>query len=94
MPNPANSGPETPSERPEDALAVASDAAEASEKAARGAHLDATAAPAPLAPLGVGLGSAAPRAPGPSDPKRRSSGDPGNRAEASDRDAAGNGTNA
>ena len=57
-------------------------------KTPREAPLRAAAA-RPLARLGAGLRSAAPQAPGPSDPKRRSSPDPGNRAEASARDAAG-----
>ena len=45
--------------------------------------------PAALAPLGAGLRSATPQAPGPSDPKRRSSPDPAIRGEASARDALG-----
>jgi integrase len=49
------------------------------------------AAPALLAPPGARLRSAAPEAPRPSDPKRRSSADPGNRAEASASDALGSG---
>ena len=83
-------GPEGPPGRaPEDARrTVASDAAEASEKAARSADLQ-RSRPCPARPLGAGLRSAVPEAPGPSDPKRRSSPDPGNRAEASTGDASG-----
>ena len=62
--------------------------AEASEHAARSAGSHA-AAPRPLARLGAGLRPAAPQAPGPSDPKRRSSADPGDRTEASTSDASG-----
>ena len=88
MPNARNFGPVGASERPEDALAVASDAAEASENLVRAASLS-EGSPAPLALFGVGLRSAALEAPGPSDPKRRSSADPGNRAAASAGDASG-----
>src|ERR1700722_11537221 len=65
-----------------EALAIA----EASANAARSPRSDAAAARA-LAQLGARLGSAAPQAPGPSDPKRRSFPDPGTRAEASARAA-------
>ena len=82
-----NSALKAPRKRPEDALAVASDAAEASENAARSAP--AATAARPLAPVGSALRPAAPQAPGPSDPKRRSSADPGDRPEASASDAAG-----
>jgi integrase len=75
-----------PSTRPEWAGKEASEIAKVSGNAARSARSDAAAAPAPLA---AGLRSAALEAPGPSDPKRRSSADPGNRAEASASDAAG-----
>jgi integrase len=77
-----------PSERPKDTLAVAYDAAEASENVVRAASLS-EGSLVSLALFGAGLRPAAPQAPGPSDPERRSSADPGNRAEASDRDAAG-----
>jgi integrase len=60
--------------------------AEASETAARSAPAAAAAA-RPLPRLGAGL--RAPQAPGPSDPKRRSSADPGDRAEASASDGSG-----
>ena len=73
---------------PEDAGGDAPQTAEASENAARSAGSHA-AAPRPLARLGAGLQSAAPQALAPSDPKRRSSGDPGNRAEAVANDASG-----
>jgi integrase len=63
--------------------------AEASENAAPSAPSDAATAPALLAPLGAGLRSAAPQAPGPSDTKRRSFPDPANRAEASASGASG-----
>jgi integrase len=81
-------GPVGPSERPEDAPRGAHAPAEASEKAARRSIGD---APAQVAPVGAGLRSAAPQAPGPSDPTRRSSPDPGNRAEASASAASGSG---
>ena len=79
-------GPQGAGTAPEDAANDALGAAEASETAARRSS---AAAPAPLDAIGAGLGSAAPQAPGPSDPKRRSFPDPGNRAEASARDASG-----
>ena len=63
--------------------------AEASENAVRSAGSDAAAAVAPRVRLGAGMCSAAPQAPEPSEPKRRPSADPGNRAEASARDAEG-----
>jgi integrase len=78
-------GPEGSRRRPEDAPRGAHAPAEASEKAARRSSGD---APAEVATLGAGLRSAAPQAPGPSDPTRRSSPDPGNRAEASATDAS------
>jgi integrase len=81
-------GPVGPSERPKDTLAVASDAAEASENVVRAASLS-EGSLVSLALFGAGLRPAAPQALGPLDPEPRSSGDPGNRAEASDRDAAG-----
>ena len=81
-------GPEDSRRTPEGAGGDALQTAEASENAARRARSD-VAAPAPLAGLGAGLRSAAPQAPGPSNPKRRSSADPGNRAEASASDASG-----
>jgi integrase len=86
--NDRNFGPMAPSERPEDALAVASDVAEASENVVRAANLS-QGSPVPLAPLGAGLRSAAPQARGPSDPTRRSFPDPGNRTEASASGASG-----
>ena len=89
MPNAANSASETTTARPKDAPEATFDAAEASENAARGVRLDATAAAALLAPPGARLRSTAPQAPGPPDPKRRSSADPGNGAEASASDASG-----
>ena len=73
---------------PEGAGGDAPQTAEASENAARSAGSHA-AAPRPLAPLGAGLRPAAAQSPGPSDRKRRSSADPGNRAEASASDASG-----
>jgi hypothetical protein len=79
-------GPEDAGTAAEDAAKDALEAAEASENAARSARSDAAAA-RPLARLGAGL--RAPQVPGPSDPKRRSSADPGDRAEASARDASG-----
>ena len=81
-------GPVGPSERPKDTLAVASDAAEASENVVRAASLS-EGSLVSLALFGAGLRPAALQALGPLDPEPRSSGDPGNRAEASDRDAAG-----
>jgi integrase len=78
--------PQGPSTPPEWAEKEAWEIAEASEDAARSPRSD-TAAPRPLARIGAGR--RAPRAPGPSDPKRRSSADPGNRAEASASDASG-----
>jgi integrase len=82
MENTDKSGPHAPASRLREAPEGAFDAAEASENAARSAPADAAAA-RPLAQLGAGLRSAAPQAPGPSDPKRRFFPDPGNRAEAS-----------
>jgi integrase len=81
-------GPEGAWTAPEGAGGDAPETAEASENAAR-SRSDAAAAPALLAPPGARLRSAAPQAPGPSDPKRRSSADPGSRAEASASDASG-----
>jgi integrase len=80
--------PQGPSTPPEWAGREAWEIAEASESAARSARSDAAAA-RPLARLGAGLRSAAIQAAGPSDPKRRSFPDPGNRAEASAGDASG-----
>jgi integrase len=68
---------------PEGARGGTLQTAEASENAARGSTA------APLAPVGVGLRSAAPQPPGPSDPKGRSFPDPGNRAEGSANGASG-----
>ena len=82
MENTDKSGPHAPASRLREALEGAFDAAEASENAARSAP-GAAAAARPLAQLGGGLRSAAPQAPGPSDPKRRPFPDAGNRAEAS-----------
>jgi integrase len=59
-------GPQGAGTAPEDAANDALGAAEASETAARRSS---AAAPAPLDAIGAGLGSAAPQAPGPSDPK-------------------------
>ena len=82
-------GPVGPSERPKDTLAVASDAAEASENVVRAASLS-EGSLVSLALFGAGPRPAALQALGPLDPGAHiSSGDPGNRAEASDRDAAG-----
>ena len=81
-------GPEGARTAPEGARGDALLTAEASENAARNAPAAAPAA-RPLAPLGARLRLAAPEARGPSDPKRRSSADPGNRAEASARDGWG-----
>jgi integrase len=80
-------GPESSWKGPEDASRDAHDAVEASENVVRAANLS-EGSPVPLAPLG-GLRSAAPQAPGPSAPKRRSSADLGNRAEASASGASG-----
>jgi len=88
MENTDKSCPEGAWTAPEGARGDAMMTAEASENAARSAPADAAAA-RPLAPLGAGLRSAAPQAPGPPDPKRRSFPDPGNGAEASARDASG-----
>jgi integrase len=87
MRNAGKFGPEGARTAPEGAANDAPKAPEASENAARSAPADAAARP--LAQLGAGLRSAAPQAPGPSDPTRRSFPDPGNRAEASARDASG-----
>jgi integrase len=81
-------GPVRPSERPKDTLAVASDAAEASENAGRSARSDVAAA-RPLARLGAGLQSTAPQASAPSDPKRRPPLRLLDGAGASDSDASG-----
>jgi integrase len=88
MDNTDKSGPHAPASRLREALEGAFDAAQASENAARSAPADAAAAH-PFAQLGAGLQSAAPQAPGPSDPKRRSFPDPGNRGEASASDELG-----
>jgi integrase len=81
-------GPVGPSERPKDTLTVASDAAEASENVVRAASLS-EGSLVSLALFGAGPRPAAPQAPGPSDPERRSFPDPWNRAEASASDASG-----
>jgi integrase len=86
MENTDKSGPEGAWTPPEGAGGAALQTAEASENAARRST---AAAPAPVALFGAGLRSAAPQAPGPSDPKRRSSPDPAKRAEASASDASG-----
>jgi integrase len=86
MENTDKSGPEGAWTAPEGARGDALLTAEASENAARSAP---AAAARPFAPLGARLRLAAPEARGPSDPKRRSFPDPGNRAEASARDAEG-----
>jgi integrase len=88
MENSDKSGPHAPASRLREAMAGAFDAAEASGNAARSAGSEA-AAPRPLAPVGAALRSAGPQGPGPSDPRWRSSADPGNRAEASAGDASG-----
>jgi integrase len=88
MPNVANPGLEAVPAPHKPAPEAAFAPAEASENAARSAPAAAAAA-RPLAPLGARLRLAAPEARGPSDPKRRSFPDPGNRAEASARDAQG-----
>jgi integrase len=77
---------------PEWAGKEALEIAEVSENVARSAGSDAAAALAPRVRLGAGLGSAPPQAPWPSDPKRRSSPDPGIRGEASASDASGSAT--
>jgi integrase len=74
--------PEGSQPAPEGAGGDAQETAEASENAARSAPAEAAAA-RPLAQLGAALRSAAPQAPGLSDPRRRPFPDPGNRAEAS-----------
>jgi integrase len=89
MENTDKSGPEGAWTPPEWAEKGASKIAEASENVARSAGSDAAAALAPRVRLGAGLGSAPPQAPGPSDPKRRSSPDPAIRGEASASDAEG-----
>src|SRR5580692_12743766 len=86
MENTDKSGPHAPASRLREALEGAFDAAEASENAARSAP-GAAAAARPLARLGARL--RAPQAPGPSDPRWRSSADPGDRAEASASDGSG-----
>ena len=88
MPNAANSASETPAARPKDAPEAAFDAAGASENAPP-APAEGAEPPPLLPPLGAGLRSIPPQAPEPSEPKRRSSADPGNRAEASPGDASG-----
>src|ERR1700679_3168804 len=81
MENTNKSGPESAWTAPEGAGGDAQETAEASENAARSAPAEAAAA-RPLAQLGAVLRSAAPQAPGPSDPRRRPFPDPGDRAEA------------
>ena len=81
------SGPDRPSSAREDIPGEAQGAAEALDNAAHAADLGAGAYA--LSVRGTDRRSAAPQAPGPSDPKRRSSADPGNRAEAAASDAWG-----
>jgi integrase len=81
MPNPAKPGRATLSGSPLDALEAASGPAEASETSARRL----SRGPAPNAGVGGYRKSAPSQALGLSGPKRRSSSDPGNDAEASDR---------
>ena len=77
-------GPQGAWTAPEWAEKGASKIAEASENAPRASG---GCTPPALPRLGAGL--LAPQAPGPSDPKRRSSADPGDRAETSARDGSG-----
>jgi integrase len=81
MPKPAKPGPETLLGHPETVPEAAFDPAEASENTARRL----SRGPARNARFGENVQPAAPQALGPSSPKRRSSTDPGNHAEASDR---------
>jgi integrase len=81
MPNPAKPGRATLSGPPNGDPEAAFDPAEASENTAQQLR----GGPAPIAGFGEDLQSATPRALGPSGPKPRSSADPGNDAEASDR---------
>jgi integrase len=85
LPNGAKSGRATLSGPTKDAPEAPFDPAEASENAARRSR---AAAATPLAAFGAGLRSPASQAPGPSDPERRSSVVPGNRAGASPGDAS------
>ena len=85
MPKAAKPGPKTVPGHRKPAPEAAFDAREASE--ATGRQLRDPRAP--NAQPGEGLQSATPQALGPSGPKRRSSADPGNGAEASDRDESG-----
>ena len=86
MPNAAKPGLKPLQARPEAAPEAVFDAAEASENTAR--RLE-RRPPAPNARFGEALQSATPQALGLSGPERRSSADPGNGAEASDRDGSG-----
>ena len=86
MPNAAKPGPEPLLAPHKPASEAAFDAAEASENTMRRLSGD---PPAPDARPGGGLQSATPRAFGLSGGKRRRSADPGNRAEASDRNGSG-----
>jgi integrase len=86
MPNPAKPGRATLSGLLNDGQEAAFDPAEASENTVR--RLSGVSA-ALNASLGEGLQSPTPRALGPSGRKLRPSADPGNRAEASDRDGSG-----
>jgi integrase len=81
MPNAAKPGLEPLLARPEAAPEAIFELGEASENTARRL----SRGPAPNARFGENLQSATPQALGPSGPKRRSSADPGNDAEASDR---------
>src|ERR1700722_6924094 len=88
MPNAANPGPEAVPAPHKPAPEAAFDPAEASENA-EPAPAGRAAPPPLLPPLGAGLRSIPPQAPEPSEPKRRPSANPGNRAEASPGDASG-----
>jgi integrase len=81
MPNAAKPGPEPLLAHPEAAPEAIFGLTEASETAARRL----SGGPAPNARFGEDLRSTTPQALGPPGPKRRSSADPGNDAEASDR---------
>jgi hypothetical protein len=81
MPNAAKPGHEPLPTHPEVAPEATFDVSEASETAARRL----SGGPAPNARFGEHLQSTTPQALGPSGPKRRSSADSGNDAEASDR---------
>jgi integrase len=81
MPNPAKPGLEPLLARPEAAPEARVELGEVSENTARRLRRG----PAPNARFGENLPSGTPQALGPSSPRRRSSADPGNDAEASDR---------